>query len=479
MRVKYMIFFGVFWSNPIGGASQTSPQKKAPNILLIMADDQGWFDVGFNGNTKVKTPHTDHLASQGVVLNRFYSASAVCSPTRASVMTGRNPCRIGVPNANAGHLDLNEITLAEVLKKKGYKTGHFGKWHLGTFSKTELDANRGGRPGEIIHFTVPADHGYDVYFSTESKVPTYNPLEKPVQFGQGESLRNGWAAKERKEETQVYGTYYWKTGLLKETGALKGDDSKLIMDHAIDFIQQSKENYHPFFSTIWFHTPHLPIVTNQFYRNQYPGLGFYEQNYYGAITALDEQLGRLWKYLESIGEADNTLIFYCSDNGPETETPGSAGNFRGRKRALYEGGVRVPAFVIWKNKLKGGTSTDVPLVTSDYFPTILDLLNIDMPGDRTYDGRSAWKLIEQKEVRRNKPIGFIFNNSQSWVTDDYKLITVNNGKTYELFNLKDDPFEKNNIIDRNLQTARKMKTQLEAWLRKIKAERKEIERSWE
>ncbi|MCH5597503.1 sulfatase-like hydrolase/transferase [Niabella ginsengisoli] len=197
--------------------------------------------MGFNGNKIVKTPNLDGLAAQGVVLSRFYSASAVCSPTRGSVMTGRNPNRIGIPNANEGHLDKNEITLAEVLKDKGYTTGHFGKWHLGTFTTTEKDANRGGTPQNDKHFTVPSDHGYQDYLATESKVPTYNPMAKPKKFEQGESLRDGWNARTDEQETEAYGTFYWTLNNQKVSKALDGDDSKIIMDRVIKFIDQSKQ----------------------------------------------------------------------------------------------------------------------------------------------------------------------------------------------------------------------------------------------
>lgn len=452
--------------------------QKRPNILLIMSDDQGWFDVGFNGNKEIKTPHSDFLASQGVILDRFYSASAVCSPTRASVMTGRNPERIAVPHANMGHLDKAEITLAEVLKKEGYATGHFGKWHLGTFTTTEKDANRGGNPKERIHFTIPSEHGYDDYFSTESKVPTYNPMQQPVTFQKNESLQMGWNSRSDKSETTYFGTAYWETGNKKVTENLEGDDSKLIMDHLLHFIDKSKENRKPFFSTVWFHTPHLPVVTNQKYRSLYPNKTQYEQNYLGAITALDEQLGRLWAYLEKIGEAENTIIFYCSDNGPEEKTPGSAGVFRADKRDLYEGGVRVPAFVVWKGKLKGGKKIDAPMVTSDYFPTVLNALNLPLPANRAYDGKNIWNLINENDAKRNQPIGFILSNKHSWVTDQYKLISVDNGKTYELYDLIKDKSEQHNIISSEPDIAAKMKQELDVWLKDIRAERKKIEASW-
>ncbi|NND34729.1 MAG: sulfatase-like hydrolase/transferase, partial [Saprospiraceae bacterium] len=152
-----------------------------PNIILIMCDDLGWMDVGFNGNASIRTPNLDTLAAQGLKFNRFYAAAPVCSPTRASCLTGRSPFRMGIPNANAGHLPGEEITLPEILRDKNYFSGHFGKWHLGTLTRDTIDANRGGRRDQDVHYTVPSEHGYDVYFCTESKVPTHYPMIKPVE----------------------------------------------------------------------------------------------------------------------------------------------------------------------------------------------------------------------------------------------------------------------------------------------------------
>ena len=149
-----------------------------------MADDQGWGDVGYNGHPYLKTPNLDSMAKNGAIFTRFYSAGSVCSPTRASVMTGRHPERMRICSANCGHIQNEEITLAELVKKKGYRTGHFGKWHLGTLTKDILDANRGGRKQNEIHYAPPKNHGFDVSFVTESKVPTWDPMITP-QKAQG------------------------------------------------------------------------------------------------------------------------------------------------------------------------------------------------------------------------------------------------------------------------------------------------------
>lgn len=431
----------------------------------MMADDLGYGDTGFNGSTENQTPALDELASQGIIFSRFYSASPVCSPTRASCLTGRNPYRMNIPTANSGHMPESEITLAEILREHGYRTGHFGKWHLGIFTTNQKDANR-GRPGNEQHLAVPTDHGFDSFFSTESKVPTWDPMIKPIQFDttQGENLRFGWKALNETSDSVPYGTRYW-TGLEEQyEGPLEGDDSGIIMDHAINFISKSLTDKSPFFSVIWFHAPHLPVVVDSSYRANYPDLPLRKQLYFGTISALDEQVGRLWDFLTLNEVANNTIIFFCSDNGPELRTPGSAGIFRGKKRDLYEGGIRVPAFCVWPDELQKDIRIDAPAFTSDYLPTLVDFLNIDFPDDRLLDGTSIKPLLLGNQTTRAVPMGFRFQNKLSWVTDRYKLISVDKGRSYELYDLIQDPQEKNNIISENKEQANQLITELEAWL---------------
>ena len=413
------------------GCSQPTPSEQ-PNIILIMTDDLGWGDVGFNGNEVIQTPHLDQLASSGIVLNRFYSASAVCSPTRASVLTGRNPVRVGVPTANQGHLREDEITLAELVQEAGYATGHFGKWHLGTLTTSMRDSNR-GRPGDSSHFSIPTQHGFDVYFSTEAKVPTYDPMHKPVAFDtlNGESLRYGWAAIQEEQPTEAYGTHYFTHPGEPETENLSGDNSKVIMDRALPFITSSVEKSQPFFAIIWFHTPHLPVVADSAYRMLYNAYTHEEQIYFGTITAMDDQVGRLRKQLQELGALDNTMIWFASDNGPERDTPGSAGPFRERKRSLHEGGVRVPAFVSWPAGLKGNTSLSAPAITSDYLPTLVDYLGLSYPEERILDGISLVDILSGKQTERGKPIGFLFREKRSWVDDRYKLISKDEAQKHK------------------------------------------------
>ena len=193
-----------------------------PNIILVMCDDLGWGDVGFNGNKIIRTPHLDTMAKNSLRFERFYAAAPVCSPTRGSCITGRHPYRYGVYFANTGHMKTEELTLAELLKKHGYATGHFGKWHLGTLTKTETEANRGG-PRGVKNFSPPQVNGFDVCFSTESKVPTWDPMLRP----KNNKSKTWW---DPAKDNMPYGTAYWNEKGARVTENLRGDDSRVIMD---------------------------------------------------------------------------------------------------------------------------------------------------------------------------------------------------------------------------------------------------------
>ncbi len=439
-----------------------------PNILMIMCDDLGWGDVGFNGNSIIQTPNLDHLAQKGMVFNRFYSSSPVCSPTRASCLTGRHPFRMGIYGANTGHLPAEEITIAEILQQEGYTTGHFGKWHLGTLTTTIRDANR-GRPGDSTHYAIPSDHGFDTYFCTESKVPTWDPMTKPLVFdtSRGESLRFGWAAIDYGEQqSQPYGTYYWTGPEVMDTQNLNGDNSRVIMDRVIPFIQSANQANQPFYANIWFHTPHLPLVTSSKLRDLYSNRSHQEQLLFGAITAMDEQVGRLWSELEKLGIAQETIIWFCSDNGPERGTPGSAGPFRERKRSLHDGGIRVPAFCVWEGQVPSGSKTDFPVVTHDYLPTLLNILAVEYPvSNRILDGMDVGKILQGVDVQREKPIGFQHHNQQvAWMSGDYKLYRRNQNQPWELYHMLKDKEESNDLAQDLQDLVKELRQELDQWI---------------
>jgi arylsulfatase A-like enzyme len=436
------------------GSPQTlfskSTETEKPNIILCMADDMGWGDTGFNGNKIIKTGNLDSMAKAGMRFTRFYSGAPVCSPTRGSCLTGRHPYRYGIFFANTGHMRKEEVTLADALKTQGYTTGHFGKWHLGTLTTKEKDSNRGG-PKSAKHYSPPWNNGFDVCFSTEAKVPTWNPMKKP-------------------DTNEPYGTYYWTQDGTKVTDNLQGDDCRVIMDRAVPFIQNAAKKRKPFFAVIWFHTPHLPVLTGPKYRKIYSQYSEDQQHYYGCITALDEQIGRLRSQLRKLGISDNTMFWFCSDNGPEgkdgkhNRTRGSAGPFRGRKRSLLEGGVRVPGLLEWPARIKAGRATDIPCSTSDYFPTVMDILGFNLKGKpEPVDGVSLLPLINGKMARRPMPIGFESGSQLSLMDNRYKIYSSDKGKTYMLFDLIEDPGETKDLAAEKPQILKSMKTMLIKW----------------
>lgn len=448
------------------GAKETSPSR--PNVVLVLADDLGWGDVGYQGAEIARTPHLDALAADGLRFTRFYAAAPVCSPTRGSALTGRHPSRYGIPHANRGHLPEDETTLAEALHDRGYATGHFGKWHLGTLTREVRDSNRGGPRGRE-HYTLPTHHGFEVYLSTEAKVPTFDPLLAPEEFGDGESLRFGWLPAGADEPTRPYGTRYWDGVESPVTEGLRGDDSRILVDRALRFIEGAVEEDRPFLAVVWLHAPHLPVVAGERHRALYPDRPLREQLYFGCISALDEQVGRLRRRLRELGVARDTMLWFASDNGPERRTPGSAGPYRGRKRSLYEGGVRVPGLLEWPARIPEARRTGVPCVTSDYLPTVLDVL--DIPREEwpePLDGVSLLPLIEEDAQRRPRPIGFRHRNKLAWSGNRYKLVLHGGGRA-ELYDLVEDPGETTDIAPENTGRVRSLRAELDAWRRSCEA----------
>jgi len=426
-----------------------------PNIIICMSDDQGWGDTGYNGHPLLKTPHLDAMASNSLCFDRFYAAAPVCSPTRGSCLTGRHPYRYGIFHANTGHLPKQEKNLATILQNRGYTTGHFGKWHLGTLTRTEKDSNRGG-PEDAAHYAPPWERGFDECFSTEAKVPTFNPMQKPPKDG------------EKQNSEEPYGTYYWSGPDRKVRENLKGDDSRIIMDRAIPFIRNAVEKETPFFAVVWFHAPHKPVLAGPEHRALYKDCPEEAQNYFGCITAMDEQVGRLRKTLKDLGAAANTLFWFCSDNGPEDkkDTPwnGSAGPFRGRKRSLFEGGVRVPGMLEWPARVTSPRRVSMPCSTLDYYPTLLDILKCTEEGqDRPLDGISLVPLIEGRMTRRAKPLAFESKKQLALSDDRFKLISQDGGENYSLFDLIEDPSETRDLASIDPERTKTMRNALDTW----------------
>jgi len=438
----------------------TQDTAHRPNIILVMADDHGWGDTGYHGHPFALTPHLDQMSREGIRFDRWYAAAPVCSPTRGSCLTGRHPSRYGIYSANVGRLKPEEVCLAELLSEQGYATGHFGKWHLGTLTTKVKDANRGG-PGSEDVYSPPWENGFDACFSTESKVPTFDPMKNPSRVSR-EAKRGVGTGK-------FYGTRYW-TGVDSpvDFSELSGDDSRLIMDRAVAFLRRAVADQKPFFLVVWFHAPHTPVVADQSHRDLYPEHphGEYGQHYHGCITAMDEQIGRLRAELDQVGQSENTMLWYASDNGPEssaTNGAGSAGTFRGRKRSLLEGGIRVPATLVWPARISRPFTTEVPCVTSDYFPTIVDALNLEMP-NRPYDGISLMPLIDGQPFDRTKPIGFQFKNQVALMNGRFKIYSDDKGQSWQLFDLQQDPQESKDLSEAMPEQRADMIASVQEWI---------------
>jgi len=453
-------------------ASASLLSANHPNIILIMTDDQGWGDVGYNGHPHLKTPHLDQMQAEGVTFTRFYSGAAMCSPTRGSCYTGRNPYRFGITFAMKGMLEPTEIPITTILKKQGYTTGHFGKWHLGTLSKEKGDQKRWGTFAKEPerYYCPPWERDVDVSFVTESKVPTWDPLIDPGPI----KKQNSSDANPGK----AYGNDYFTGPGTTITENTKGDDSRVIMDRALPFIQKATEKKSPFFAAIWFHTPHSPVVGGPKYRKIYHDQPEHAQHYYACLTAMDEQIGRLRTKLKSLGIANKTMICFCSDNGPARQgSPrhvGTTKNLKGYKLSLNEGGIRVPGLMVWPEKIKEARTVAIPCFTSDYFPTILAALEVPLPTDRTYDGVDILPFATGKQTERKKPLGFLNKDGKeaAWIENRYKLISRKKGN--ELYDLISDPGETINLIKKAPKIAKRMEKQLLIWRTGVMAELKLI-----
>ena len=445
-----------------------------PNIILVMADDLGWGDVSYNSNTVtyadgtahpdrgwIQTPTMDLMAANGLRFDRFYSASAVCSPTRFSCLTGRNPNRGGIGGANTGRLNFDETALSEVLSSAGYATAHLGKWHLGIMTTERLDGNEGGKVENVGRYSAPWHHGYDTVFATESKVPTYNPYGNDDYDGVMaiEDLPNLYNV-----DSDHNGTRYWElpytgdqltgegtvvvpdalfeiaTNYTNQAEDYDGDDSQILVNRAIPFMQDAVANNQPFFLVLWFHTPHKPVKD----RDNPSASANSQAALKNSVEDMDAALGRLRSELDTLGVRNNTMLWMTSDNGPENgidsptdetnnepsktyQRPLRAGRYLDRKGSLYEGGIIVPGILEWPDVISTGASTDMPVVTSDYYPTILDYLQLTVAGQKPLDGISLRPVIEGTSHTRSKPIIFKLGNDTALTTDQYKLIDQNIG----------------------------------------------------
>lgn len=435
----------------IGSASNAPVSKRRTNIILIMIDDLGWMDLHCQGNERLDTPNIDQLASQGMRFTDAYSAAPVCSPTRAAIMTGQSPARLGLTthipdrpqfqpkNATLrsaktlDHLPLEHVTLAERLKEAGYATGFFGKWHM-----SHASAEKGLSEQELR----PEYQGFDLNIGGCSfgGPPSYfDPYRNPTI----KSRRKGEYLPDR------------------------------LADEAVTFIRAHRDE--PFFVALWNYTVHWPMQAPQALIDKYEervGPGLKDPRYGAMIEAMDTAVGRVLETIDELKLAGQTLVIFTSDNG------GFAGvsdnrPLRASKGHLYEGGIRVPLIVRWPGVVRPHTTCQTPVISTDFYPTLLEVAGLKPKAGKIIDGESIMPLLKRTGPLKRKAIYFHYPN-YAWHGSnrlggairegDYKLIERYDDDTVELYNLADDISEKRDISGEMPQKASELKRKLDAWL---------------
>ncbi len=364
-----MRFLSLFFLLPLLACDRPA-EAPPPNVVLLLADDLGYNDLSCyralhpqpsEQPPTSETPHLDRLAGQGMLFTNFYAGAAVCSPSRAALITGRNATRTGIYNWIPGnspmHLRDEEVTIAELLQTRGYATGHFGKWHL-TSPGTEQP--------------LPNDQGFDYSFYA------YNNAE-PSHKDPENYFRNGEAL-----------------------GKLPGYACQLVVDEAIGWLERRPDKERPFYLNVWFNEPHVRLAAP----SELTARHDYHPEYYGAIENMDGAVGRLIDYLEAQGLAGNTIVLFSSDNG--SQWAHSNDPLRGEKCFNYEGGLRAPFLVRWPGRVPAGAVRDLPGSFTDVLPSLAELTGAAPPAGRTLDGVSLAAVWQGAEAapERQSPIFF-------------------------------------------------------------------------
>lgn len=436
-----------------GSASSATTSKKQANIILIMIDDLGWMDLHCQGNAQLDTPNIDRLASQGMQFTEAYSAAPVCSPTRAAIMAGQSPARLGltthIPDRpqyapkdatllsakTLNHLPLEHVTIAERLKEAGYATAFIGKWHL-----SGSDVRADGGLGERLF--RPEYQGFDVNIGGcgYGGPPTYFD---PYRIPNIEPRRKGEYLPDR------------------------------LVDEAIAFIRAHRAE--PFFVALWNYTVHWPMEAPQKLIDKYEkrvGPGLKDPRYGAMIEAMDAAVGRVMAAIDELKLAGQTLVIFTSDNGG---FDGVSDNrpLRASKGHLYEGGIRVPLIVRWPGVVRGKTVCRAPVISMDFYPTLLDAAGLTPKADKTLDGESIMPLLKQTGQFKRQAIYFHYPN-YAWHGSNrlggairegnYKLIERYDDSSVELYNLAQDLSEEQDLSGRMPESAAELKRKLDAWL---------------
>ncbi len=400
-----------------------------PHIVLVMADDMGWGQTGYYDHPVLETPNLDAMAANGLRFDRFYAGAPNCSPTRASVMTGRSNNRTGVVNHGYA-LHLQETTIARLLRDAGYVTGHFGKWHLN------------GIRGPGVPILAEDEHS-------------------PGAFGF--------------EEWLSVTNFFDRDPLLSRNGKFEefeGDSSEIVIDEALKFIDQHREGGKPTFSVVWFGTPHSPFVASETDKDPFGDLDASSANHYGELVAMDRGIGTLRSRLREMGIAENTLFWFCSDNGGLPKiTPETVGGLRGFKNDIYEGGLRVPAIIEWPAVINESRVTQYPAATMDMLPTLAEVAGIvpdSLPAP--LDGLSLRPLFDGEVGPREKPIPFRHQGRAALVDNRYKLVSEDFAKgDFQLYDLEADPKESRDLAEQKPELFQHLREQFDQWNASVEA----------
>lgn len=401
-------------------AAARTPESadRPPNIVLFFVDDMGYGDIGAYGNARAKTPHLDRLAQDGIRFTEFYAAASICTPSRAALLTGRYPIRTGMtavtfPDTRTG-LPADEITIPEILEQRGYRSGLFGKWHLG-----HLDA------------FLPTAQGFDVF--------------------NGSPFSNDMSVYPRYQQTRIV-----------EPDPDQRYLTRTYTDAAINFIRGSGD--WPFFAMIAYPMPHIPLFASPEFLGK-SGAGLYGD----VIMELDDGVGRVRTALDRLGIADDTIVLFLSDNGPWLEFAahsGSAGPLRQGKFSAFEGGFRVPALVAWPGRIAPGQTRDGIFSTLDLLPTFAALTGAALPADRAIDGQDIGIVLAGSPMPGERSFAYFKGRRiAGFRRGDWKLLLPDSGSNekwlaigwpgsypaqpLQLFNLREDPGETRNLADAN------------------------------
>ena len=417
-----------------------------PNFILIMADDLGYGDISCYGNTMINTPNIDKLASEGIRFTDFHSNGTVCSPTRAALMTGKYQQRTGVSGVitaanhrNVG-LAIGELTIADELKKYGYSSGMYGKWHLGyapEFNPTlqGFDSFKGFVSGNVDYHAHIDQEGY-------------------VDWWEGADLK-----------------------------AEEGYTTDLITQYGVNFIKENNPQItgKPFFLYLPHEAPHYPYqkrIDKAVRKVGVRGTASIPQDsianvYKEMVEVMDEGIGKIMQTLKETGLDTNTIVIFCSDNGASKN--GNNGQLKGFKAEVYEGGHRVPAIAWYPNKFKEGTITDEPVMTMDFLPTFLDFIG-EKPESEVIDGISIKNLLLKGKALPKRDLFWSFKNDNAIRSENWKLVSIQESGTENiaLYDLSEDIGETYNMAELRPDLVNVLRQKLGNWQKKVRYGVKEV-----